>query len=103
MPYQDVQSPPIEALDLELLFPIIVQFTDSGLLSIIYPAALFGYKIYCSLSPSYLRFLILPASEPDPTKVSGYGDFSPGFETWSLSRFVGFVIHYLLLCLESWP
>ena len=38
-----------------------------------------------------------------PTKVSGYGDFSPGFETWSLSRFVGFVIHYLLLCLESWP
>ena len=39
--------------------------TDSGLLSIIYPAALCGYRIYCSSSPSYLRFLILPSSVPD--------------------------------------
>ena len=31
-------------------------YTDSGLLSIIYPAALCGYRIYCSSSPSYLRF-----------------------------------------------
>ena len=40
-------------------------YTDSGLLSIIYPAALCGYRIYCSSSPSYLRFLILPSSVPD--------------------------------------
>ena len=40
-------------------------YTDSGLLSIMYPAALCGYRIYCSSSPSYLMFLILPSSVPD--------------------------------------
>ena len=52
-------------------------YTDSGLLSIIYPAALCGYRIYCSSSPSYLRFWILPSSVPDE-----------GFGLWRLwSRF----------------
>ena len=32
-----------------------------------------------------------------PTKVSGYGDFGPGFETWSLSSFVDPLFAYFVL------
>ena len=70
-------------------------YTDSGLLSIIYPAALCGYRIYCSSSPSYLRFGF--CHPVYPTKVSGYGDFGPGFETWSLSSFVDPLFAYFVL------
>ena len=67
-------------------------YTDSGLLSIIYPAALCDYRIYCSSSPSYLRFWILPPSVPDE-----------GFGLWRLwSRFwdvVAFKLCWSTICL----